>query len=79
MNAIRIIGRIDEEHRLTADVPAALPAGQVELVLIVPDTGGDPAEGAWQSGLFREWAADLADHTQDIYELSDGRPVDEAG
>lgn len=79
MNAIRIVGRIDEKHRLTADVPEALPAGQVEVLLLVPDTGGDPAEGAWQAGIAREWADDLADDRQDIYELTDGRPVDEAG
>ncbi len=79
MHAIRIVGRIDEEHRLTADVPAVVPAGQVEVVLIVPDTGGDPADGAWQAGIAREWADDLADERQDIYDLTDGRPVNEAG
>lgn len=79
MNAIRVVGRIDEQHRLTADVPAAVPAGHVEVLLIVPDTGGDPAEGAWQAGIAREWADDLADERQDMYDLTDGWPVNEAG
>lgn len=78
MNAIRIVGRIDEQHRLTADVPAAVPTGRVEVVLIVPDTEGDPADSAWQAGIAHEWADDLADERQDIYDLTDGRPVDEA-
>jgi hypothetical protein len=78
MNAIRVIGQIDAEHRLTADVPTAIPAGQVEVVVIVPDAGDDPAEAVWQFGVAREWAEDLADERQDIYDISDGQPVDEA-
>ena len=79
MNTIRVVGRIDAEHRLTAEVPTTIPAGQVEVVVIVPDAGGDPTEAAWQFGVAREWAEDLADERQDIYDLSDGQPVDEAG
>ena len=79
MNTIRLIGRIDADHRLTAEVPKAVPVGTVEVVVIVPDVVGDPAEAVWQTGVAREWAEDLADERQDIYDLSDGQPVDEAG
>ncbi len=45
MNAIRVVSRIDEQHRLTADVPAAVPTGQVEPVEeLKSDEDGDSLE-----------------------------------
>jgi hypothetical protein len=79
MTIIRIVGRIDSEHRLTATVPESVPAGSVEVVLIVPEAAGDPADQAWETGIAREWSQDLADSRQDIYSLDDGEPVDDAG
>ena len=79
MTTIRIVGRIDAEHRLTATVPESVPAGSVEVVLIVPEVAGDPADQAWEKGIAREWSQDLADSRQDIYSLDDGEPVDDAG
>ena len=53
MSTIRIVGRVDEAHQLTATVPTAVPAGTVEVVLIVPErqdiyslTDGEPADEA---------------------------------
>jgi len=79
MTTIRIVGRIDSEHRLTATVPESVPAGSVEVVLIVPEVAVDPADHAWEMGVAREWGEDLADARQDIYSLDDGAPVDDAG
>jgi hypothetical protein len=78
MATIRVIARVDEHHRLSAEVPADIPAGPVEVTIDVPATGEDAAGRTWAEGLAREWAEDLADTRQDIYTLDDGEPVDEA-
>jgi len=37
MKAIELIGDIDEQHRLHAQVPADVPVGQVRLIVILPE------------------------------------------
>jgi hypothetical protein len=76
MKAIKVLGNVDEHHRLQAEVPEGVPAGTVQLVLLLP--AEDDAGAAWSSGLSAEWADDLADSQQDIYSLEDGKPVDAA-
>jgi hypothetical protein len=78
MPPIRIIGTVDAAHRLTATVPVAVPAGEVEVVLIIPEPHIDAGERLWEAGIAAEWHDDLADERQDIYTLDDGIPVDEA-
>jgi hypothetical protein len=79
MNTIRVTGMIDADHRLTATVPSAVPIGNVEVVVLVPETSSEPDRDTWHQGIAREWHGDLADSRQDIYDLSDGLPVNEAG
>jgi hypothetical protein len=79
VNTIRVTGMIDADHRLTATVPSAVPIGNVEVVVLVPETAVDPDHDAWRQGIAREWHEELADTRQDIYDLSDGLPVNEAG
>lgn len=79
MTTIRVIGEIDETHRLTATVPDGVPAGRVEVVVVVPGEAFDQAEEHWLEGIAHEWHHDLADPRQDIYDLGDGRPADAAG
>jgi hypothetical protein len=77
MTTIKLTGQVDENHRLTADVPASLPAGSVEIMLIVPtNPEEDEAGDAWMMGIAEEWAEDLGDTREDIYTLADGEPVD---
>jgi len=76
MKAIELIGDIDEQHRLKAQVPLELPAGPVRLIVLLPEE--DEAGPAWAHGLTREWADELRDSRQDIYTLEDGQPVDAA-
>jgi len=78
VSTIRIVGRVDESHQLTATVPTAVPAGTVELVLIVPERSVDEVDAVWEKGIAAEWHDDLADARQDIYSLTDGEPADEA-
>jgi hypothetical protein len=73
MRAIELVGDIDEQHRLRAQVPAELPAGPVRLIVLLPDE--DEAGIAWRSGVAKEWADELRDSRQDLYTLEDGQPV----
>lgn len=73
MKAIELIGNIDEQHRLRAQVPEGLPAGPVRLIVLLPEE--DDAGLAWARGIAREWSDELTDTKQDIYTLEDGRPV----
>jgi len=79
---IELFGDVDEHHRLTAQVPEAVPAGRIKLALIIsadiPDANEeDDAGHHWFSALSREWADELADERQDIYTMADGESVDE--
>jgi hypothetical protein len=71
--AIELVGDIDEQHRLRAQVPEELPAGPVRLIVLLPDE--DDAGSAWANGIAREWSNELSDPEQDIYTLDDGQPV----
>jgi len=73
MKAIELVGAIDEQHRLRAQVPEELPAGPVRLIVLVPEE--DEAGSAWARGVAGEWSEELSDPKQDIYTLDDGQPV----
>ena len=73
MKAIELIGNIDEQHRLHAQVPKEIPAGQVRLIVFLP--GEDEAGALWADGVASEWSAELSDSREDIYTLEDGQPV----
>jgi hypothetical protein len=76
MNAVRISGNVDGQHRLSAVVPDSIRPGPV-TVLIVRRSDEDDAGEAWMPGVAREWADELSDARQDIYTLSDGAPQNE--
>jgi len=71
--AIELVGDIDEQHRLRAQVPKEFPAGPVRLIVLLPDE--DDAGSVWGSGIAKEWSDELSDAKQDIYTLADGQPV----
>ena len=73
MNAIELVGDIDEQHQLHAKVPKGVPAGQVRLIVLLP--GEDDAGSLWSHGIAAEWSAELTDPREDIYTMDDGRPV----
>jgi len=75
---IRVTGRIDERHHLSAEVPESLSAGPVEIIIEVPQVDSEESEANdWTAMVAEAWADDLADVTQDIYTLQDGEPVDD--
>jgi hypothetical protein len=73
MKAIELLGDIDEQHRLRAQVPKEVPAGPVRLIVLLPDE--DDAGIAWAPGIAQQWAEELRDSRQDIYTVEDGQPV----
>ncbi len=76
MKAIELIGDVDEQHRLHAQVPTEIPAGQVRLIVFLP--GEDEAGGFWADGIASESSEELSDPREDLYTLDDGRPVNAA-
>jgi hypothetical protein len=76
MKAIELVGDIDKQHRLHAQVPAEFPAGQVRLIVLLPEE--DAAGSLWERGIANEWSADLSDARQDIYTMEDGQPPNAA-
>ena len=76
MKAIELIGDVDAEHRLHAQVPEDLPAGPVRLLVLVPEQ--DQADETWMRGVASEWSEDLSDPRQDLYTLEDGQSLDGA-
>ena len=74
MATLTITGHVDDQHRLTTDVPATFPPGPV-TVRITPAPDEDDAGAAWMTGVTREWADELGDPREDIYDLTDGEPL----
>jgi len=74
MKGIELLGEIDDQHRLRAQVPEGFPVGSVRVIILVPEE--DDAGAAWAGGIFAEWSAELGDAAQDIYTLDDGQPLD---
>ncbi len=73
MKAIELLGDIDDQHRLMAQVPEDLPIGPVRVIVLVPEE--DEAGAEWPRGAAREWTEELTDSRQDIYTLDDGQPT----
>ena len=74
MRGIELLGEIDDQGRLRAEVPQGFPVGSVRVIVLVPDE--DDAGLAWAAGVSTEWSAELGDPEQDIYTLDDGQPLD---
>ena len=77
MKTIRLIGHVDEQHRLCAEVPSIITPGPVEVVVVLRSGHEDEAGDAWTSGIAREWAAELGDPRDDLYTIADGEPIDD--
>ncbi len=75
---IKVIGQVDEHHRLCAEVPATVPPGPVQVFVVLPSSDEDEAGAAWMLGIAHEWAAELSDPREDIYTMEDGEPIDGA-
>lgn len=76
MKAFEVMGRVDEARQLHAAVPGDVPAGQVRVIVLIPEE--DEAGAEWDRGVAREWSPELEDIREDIYTVSDGEPINGA-
>jgi len=78
MSTIRVLGQIDDQHRLTAAVPPTVAPGPVEVLVLARNQDEDETGEEWVAGIAREWKAELTDPREDIYSPTDGEPMDAA-
>jgi hypothetical protein len=78
MKTLEILAQVDSRHRLSANVPDTVAPGPVKISVILPEHSEDAAGRAWADAIAREWAEELSDRREDIYNLDDGEPVDES-
>ncbi len=74
MSVIELIGQVDEQHRLSADVPPSVRPGRVKVVIQVLEGTEEEDPEAWTRAIAQAWAADWSDPREDIYTLEDGKP-----
>jgi len=79
MKVIEILGDVDRQRHLNAEVPEGLPPGPVRVLVLQPEThASDQAADNWMRAVSKEWAEELADPRQDLYTMEDGQPLDGA-
>jgi hypothetical protein len=66
MKPVELIGNVDDQHRLRANVPESIPPGEVRLIVL--PTEEDDSGRAWMEGISREWADELADPRGHLYD-----------
>lgn len=69
----RTTDEIDEQQQLRANVRVELRVGPVRLI-VLPE---EDANSAWTTGVAKEWANEMSDPREDVYDLDDGQPLDE--
>jgi hypothetical protein len=77
MNIVKLSGKVDENRRLSVQVPASIRPGPV-TVLVLPEMHEDDEAQAWTAAIAQDWADELSDPAQDIYTMTDGEPVRES-
>jgi hypothetical protein len=75
MNIFEIIGHVDEQHRLSAEVPQTVPVGPVKIIVKLPGDETEDEPGSWARAVGQAWLAEWSDPREDIYTLEDGQPV----
>ena len=77
MKTLRVRGVLDEDHQFRATLPPSLPPGPVDVLVVVPADTELHRSIDWMSQVAREWKAELNLTEEDLYNYSDGEPVDE--
>jgi len=77
MKIVKLSGNVDENGRLSAQVPLSICPGPVTILVFPVSQEADEAH-LWTAGVAHEWTDDLSDPAQDIYTLTDGDPVCES-
>lgn len=74
MNTIELTGHVDEQHRLTVELPEHVRPGPVKVIVELTADDEEESSNAWAAAIARIWAADWSDPREDIYTLEDGEP-----
>jgi hypothetical protein len=77
MSMVKLAGTVDENRRLSAQVPPSIPPGPVTVLVLTASEEENEAD-LWTAGVAEEWADELSDPDQDIYTLADGEPIGES-
>ena len=75
MKALELIGDVDEDHQLHAEVPEGLPAGPVRLIVLIPEKE-DSME--WTRNVAAEWSEDLRRPASGYLHPGRRKPIDQA-
>jgi len=75
MNMVKLAANVDENQRLSVQVPNSIPPGPV-TVLVLPVSAEDHDSNVWTAAIAEEWADELSDPWQDIYTLATASEVD---
>ena len=74
MKAIEVTGRIDKKGKLLLDKTLKLKDKSVKIIILMEEE-----EQSWLSAVAKNPAFDfLKDEKEDIYSLSDGKPLDDS-
>ena len=77
MKAIEVTGRIDKKGKLLLDKPLKLKDKSVKIIILMEEE--EEEEQSWLSAVAKNPAFDfLKDEKEDIYSLSDGKPLDDS-
>lgn len=71
IETLSLIGRVDEHHHLTAEVPDTVAPGPVK-VLVILCTDDELSAAQWSSNVGRMWALDWDDPREAVYTLEGG-------
>lgn len=82
MKTIELIAHVDEQHRLSVDVPADVKPGPVKIVLALPNDAEEEedwdarelTEDEWRQVVAYSLRDELNDPREDIYTETDGEP-----
>ena len=74
MTTLTLNATVDEHRRLRAKVPDSVPPGTVQVTLSLPEPADD--DDGWSAGVAAIWARDWSDPREDIYDETDGEPID---
>ena len=70
MKTVKLLGNVDNSHRLLAQVPPDIAPGPI-TVLIVRNSAEDVDGDDWAAAVAQDWANELNDPREDIYTLND--------
>jgi hypothetical protein len=76
MKPVEVIGHVNEQHQLHAELPRDIPPGPVKITLIPASEEDEKRD--WLAFVNHSWAKVWNDAREDIYTLNDGKEEEKA-